>query len=189
MRRGVWLAPVPGQQLVDAAGGISGNAGQHVGQPSLRIDGVEFCSDDEAVEDGGALTAAVGASEQPCLSAESQSAQSALGGIVGHADPAVVEEAGEGIPALEHVIHGAGDIGVARQLAALLAHPRFEVGDQRRGLLLANGEAPIGRQPIDGALDLEQGVDAPDRFQGDRREGSGRARMVKKLEWPAQPRC
>ena len=46
---------------------------------------------------------------------------------------------------------------------------------QRGGLFLANGEPPIGRQPVDGALDLEQGVDPPDGFQRSRRDGSGRA--------------
>ncbi len=168
-------SPVPRQQFVDAAGGMSGDAGQHVGQPGLGIDVVEFCGDDEAVEDGGTLAAAVGTGEQPCLSAESQPAQGALGGIVGQADPAVVEEAGEGIPPLQHVIHGDGDVGVARQLATLLAHPCFEFANQRRTEFLANGEPPIGRQPVDGAFDLEQGVDPPDRFQRDRREGSGRA--------------
>ena len=64
-------------------------------------------------------------------------------------------------------------IGVARQFAAFLAHPRFERSDQWRGLFPANGEPPIGRQTVDGALDLEQGVDPLDSFQRGRRDGSG----------------
>src|SRR5260370_24982040 len=88
-----------GQQLVDATGGMSGDAGQHVGQPGLGIDVVELGGDDEAVEEGGTLAAAVGAGEQPCLSAESQPTQGALGGIVAEADAAVVEGTGDGVPA------------------------------------------------------------------------------------------
>src|SRR5205823_3565768 len=36
------VPPVPGQQLIDPAGGMRGDAGEHVGQPGLRIDVVEF---------------------------------------------------------------------------------------------------------------------------------------------------
>ena len=170
---GVCLAPVPGQQLVDSAGGMSGNAGQHVGQPGLGIDVVEFGRDDEAVHEGGTVAAAIGASEQPGFPAKGDATQGSFGGVVGQADTAIVEEAGEGIPTLEHVIHGAGDVRVARQFAAFLAHPRFERSDQWRGLFPANGEPPIGRQTVDGALDLEQGVDPLDSFQRGRRDGSG----------------
>ena len=42
---------------------VLGNAGQDVGQPSLRIDVVHFCRDDDAVHGGSALSAAVGARE------------------------------------------------------------------------------------------------------------------------------
>ena len=38
-RRGV---PVPGEQLVQAAGVVVGNAPQHVGEPGLRIEVVEL---------------------------------------------------------------------------------------------------------------------------------------------------
>jgi len=34
--------PVPRQQLVEPAGGVIGNAAQHVGEPGLRIDIVEL---------------------------------------------------------------------------------------------------------------------------------------------------
>jgi hypothetical protein len=66
--------PVPWQELVDAIGRVIGDAGQHVGEPGLRIDVVELCGDDQAVEEGGTLAAAIGAGEQPGLSAESQAA-------------------------------------------------------------------------------------------------------------------
>ena len=42
-----------------------GDAGEHVGQPSLGVDIVELGGDDEAVQEGGALAAAIGAGEQP----------------------------------------------------------------------------------------------------------------------------
>src|SRR4029077_8842584 len=107
-RERLWLAPVPGQQLVETSDRMVGDAGEDIGQPGLRIDVVELGGHDQAVQEGGALTASVGAGEQPSLPSESQAAQRPLGGIIGQADAAVLEEAGEGSPALE-VVHGAGD--------------------------------------------------------------------------------
>ena len=78
---GCWLAPVPGQQLVETSDRMVGDAGEDIGQPGLRIDVVELGGHDQAVQEGGALTASVGAGEQPNLPSESQAAQRPLGGI------------------------------------------------------------------------------------------------------------
>ena len=169
---GVLLAPVPGHQFIELLDGMAGDTGEDVGQPGLGIDVVELGGDDEAVHEGGTVAATIGAGEQPGFPAKGDATQGSFGGIVAEADAAVVEESGEGVPTLEHVIDGAGDVGVARQLTPFLAHPCFERGDQRRGLFVANGKPPIGRQTVDGALDLEQGVDPPDCFEGDRRDNS-----------------
>ena len=77
-----------------------GDAGEHVGEPGLRIDVVELGRVDQRVHDRGALAAAIGAGEQPGLAAEGNAAQRSLGGVVGQADAAVVEEAGEGVQRL-----------------------------------------------------------------------------------------
>src|SRR4029453_10065512 len=115
--------PVPREQLVEPAGGMLGDAGEDGGQPCLRIDVVELGGDDQAVQEGCALAAAIGAGEQPGLAAQCQAAQRSFSSVVGEAEAAVVQEAGEGGPALEHVVDGASNIAVARQLAPLLAHP------------------------------------------------------------------
>jgi hypothetical protein len=52
---------------VQAAGGVVGNAPQHVGEPGLRIDVVEIGSSDQRVYRRGPLAAAVGAGEEPVL--------------------------------------------------------------------------------------------------------------------------
>ena len=64
---------------------------------------------------------------------------------------------------------------MARELGPLLAHPRLQLGDEGRASVLANGQPLRGGHAIDGALDLEQGVDAPDRLQGDGRDDLGLA--------------
>ena len=56
------------------------------------------------------VATAVGATEQPRLSPQGNAAQGSFGGVVRQADAAILEEAGERAPALEHVIHRLGDI-------------------------------------------------------------------------------
>ncbi len=68
----------------------------------MRIDVVELGGLDERVEGGGAAAAFVGAGEGPVAASDGDTAQLALGGVVRYAQPAVVEEAGERGPALEH---------------------------------------------------------------------------------------
>jgi hypothetical protein len=146
-----------------------GDKAQHVGKPSLRIDAVEFRRADQGVDCSRALTATVGAGEQPCAAPESDPAQSALGSVVRQADTAVVENAGEGGPALEHVIHRLGDVGVTRQPGAFGAHPPFERADERPDPFLADREPLLGSDTVDLALDREDLVDAAHCFDRQRR--------------------
>ena len=37
-RRGGGFGPVPGQQIIKALGWLARDAGQHIGQPGLRVD-------------------------------------------------------------------------------------------------------------------------------------------------------
>ena len=92
---------------------MPGNAGKDVSEPGLRIDVVELRGADQRIHDGSALPAAIGTAEQPRFTAKSHTAQSLLGGIVRNADPAVVEEAGERIPAPEHVVDRLSEVVVA----------------------------------------------------------------------------
>jgi hypothetical protein len=59
------------------------------------------------------------------LRGEGDAAHAAFGGIVGQADATVVEEAGERGPALEHVVHGLGDLVAVREFGALISDPGF----------------------------------------------------------------
>jgi hypothetical protein len=69
------------------------------------------------------------------------------------------------------------NLGVARQLAPLFPHPGFQNGDQRRTALSPHGLALLGWPTVDGALDLEQGIDALHGLKGDRRDHSRSAAL------------
>ena len=60
------------------------------------------------------------------------------------------------------------EIVSAREFWPRGAHPGFEISDQRRAQILADGAALVGATTIDAALDLEQRIDATDGFE---REG------------------
>lgn len=150
-----------------------GDANEDIGKPGLRIDVVELGGLDQGVDDGGALAAAVGATEQPCLAAERDAAERALGGIVGEADAAIVDEARERVPALEHVEAGLGQIMAARQLADLLGEPGVELGHERRAEFLAGGDPLGGALAVHAALDVEQGIETLHGFERDRIDHGG----------------
>src|SRR5207247_5997095 len=71
-----------------------------------------------------------------------------------------VEEACEGAPALEHVVHGLGQIVTAGELGALLAHIDLQSGDQRRALRLANSPTTVGALAIARSIDRYHAVAA-----------------------------
>jgi len=136
-----------------------GDASKHIREPSLRIDVVEASGLDQGVKDGRALAAAIGSTEQPGLPTKGHAAQSAFCRVVREANPAVVEEAGEGIPAQKHVVDGLGEIVVARQPGELGSEPSMELSHQRCAQFAAHRE-PVGSVfAVDGTLDVEQGID------------------------------
>lgn len=56
-------------------------------------------------------------------------------------------------------IDGLLHIAAARELRPLLAHPGFEIGNERPAQFLADGAASVGALLVDASLDLEQGID------------------------------
>lgn len=85
-------------------------------------------------------------------------AQGAFGGVIREANPAFVEEAGEGFPPAEHVVEGLGEAVVARKPGELRGEPGVQFGHQRRAELVPRSK-PLGSiLAIDGALDIEQSI-------------------------------
>jgi hypothetical protein len=59
---------------------------------------------------------------------------------------------------------------MAREFGALAAHPLFQLGDERRAPSTPDSEALAGGTSVDIALDVEQQINALDRFEGYRRD-------------------
>src|SRR4029077_10082434 len=137
-------------------GGKIGDASEDVGEPGFRVNVVEACGGDEGEHDGGAGGAAWGAGEGPVAPSQCDAPQRSFGRVVAEADPANVEEAGEVVPAPEHVVHGLQALGRAREGFALTQQPGVHVVEKRFALLLAHGAPLVRAAAVDGALDLEQ---------------------------------
>lgn len=95
--------PLPWQQFRKSALRDVGDAGENVGQPGLRIDVVELGRHNERGHGCRSVGAAFGAGEEPRLSPQRKSSKGALSRIVRETDPAIVDEASEPVPALEHL--------------------------------------------------------------------------------------
>src|SRR5262249_56104815 len=115
--------PLPGQKLADPPSGVIRQAGEHVGEPSLRIDIVELGSGDQRVDRSGAPAAVVGAGEGPVLSPESNGPQLAFGRVVRHAKAPIIKEAGEGVPAVEAVVDRFGRVAIRGEPGTLFPYP------------------------------------------------------------------
>jgi hypothetical protein len=125
-KRSKWLADIPAATLVDENGGNGSRRQIKVtrhGQPEdrhryppLRVNApvrtnagngavlkltkrTQFpVASGPAVHSKETLGTTIGAGEQPRLAAQAEAAQGAFGGVVGEADPPVVQQARESIP-------------------------------------------------------------------------------------------
>jgi hypothetical protein len=84
-------------------------------------------------------------------------------GVVGDAVAAMVEEADETFQRLS-IVHSLGGFRAAGELSALGDHPGVKIRHDGRAEALADNAALVGRLTVDPPLDVEQGVNAPDRF-------------------------
>ena len=72
----------------DDSDGVIGDAGEHIGEPSLWIDIIKLGRHDQRCHDRDAVGTSVGAGEQPGFTPQRKSAQRTFSGIVAEADPA-----------------------------------------------------------------------------------------------------
>jgi site-specific DNA recombinase len=135
------------------------------GVNSVPTQGLKWRTE-EAVHHSRALTAAVGADEQPCFPAAGNTAELPLGSVVRDADSPIDKERGEALPVGDRF----GDGIVAGEPATLLAHPGFQITNDRGDTLLTHAQALGDRLAIDLPLDGEDPVDLFQGFLSERRD-------------------
>ena len=85
---------MPGQEFVEPADGVIGDAGEYVGEPRLRIDVVEAGGLNERGEDGPGPGAGVRSREERIAAHGGDDAMTALDGVEYPASPPHVASAG-----------------------------------------------------------------------------------------------
>jgi hypothetical protein len=150
---------------------VIGDTREHVGEPGARIDVVQVRGGDQRIHRGRSLAAPIRTTEQPRLATEGDAPERPLCRVVRQADPPVVEESGERVPALQHVVHRFRDIGMPGEFGAFAAHPLLESGDERSDSDLPRAMTLSCREAVDVALDVEDRIDPTHRFDRERRLG------------------
>lgn len=77
--------------------------------------------------------------------------------VVGQTNATLVDELGEAVPALQHLINRLENVGRARELVALLTQPDFQLEEQRQAS--AHKQSLLSTQGVDLTLDVEGRVD------------------------------
>ena len=166
------------QQIVDLAVRVTvDDLCDDVGEVDVRFDAREFAGLDQRGDDGPMLAAAVRASEECVFSVQSDRPDRAFDDVGVDLDTAVVEEAGQALPARERIADCFSEFCLLTDQSELGAQPGFKFIDDRPAPPQP-GVAPfLGAAAADIALDGIESGDAFERLAGDRRR-AGRGEFV-----------
>src|ERR1700676_5071765 len=166
---GVYRLPIPGQELVEAVGGMTvGHALQDVSEPGKGLDVVELCGGDEGADGCPSDAATVRAREQMVFAPERDGPDGALDRAVVEFDAAVIEESGEGWPARERITNGLGEGAGGGNAAKLHLEPRLHHLDEWPGAGVTHMPTFLCRAAPNRTLDRIECGDPPQGLGGDR---------------------
>ena len=129
-RRALGL-PVIREELVDEAGGMSGQAGEYVLEIRPGFGMVALTGINQTINCSGPRGAVVTASEEPVLAAERHPAQGAFGGIVVNRQIPFVGVTIQGRPIVERIGNRLTERAFGQNLQILFFQPRFQAGQER----------------------------------------------------------
>ena len=146
-----------------------GDTAKDIAQIGFRVEAVELGGFDKGVDGSGALATGIGAGEQVVLAAEGEGPDGALGSVVADLQAAIIEIAGQCLPAAAGAAHGAGQLALARELGQRGVEEGGKLIDHRAGPRVADLSARFGQETVDLALDIEEPADALARLGGNGR--------------------
>jgi hypothetical protein len=153
------------------------DAAQDVREPGAWIDAIQLGRNDQGVDGGSALSAAVQVAEKPSLGTPGNTAQRSFRRIAQKAEPA------ERISALLHVVPGPFGVGIPEHPGPCGRHLGFQVRHEGPDPLLPHGQALLGRLAGNHTLRVEDRVDPRNCF----RRLAGWASSNSLRPWAQQP--
>ena len=122
----------PGHEFVDAGGWPAvDELGQRIGEPGVRVDGIELGGLDQRDDDRTVGTAFVAAGEECVLPVQGDGTDRAFDRVGVDLDAAIVEEAAEVLSVARAVTHGLSTWRAAREAFKLLVEPDAKRLDER----------------------------------------------------------
>jgi hypothetical protein len=143
--------PIPRQEFVEALGGVVLQAGEDVGEPSVRIDVIDPGGVDQGVDRSRAATSFIGTRERPVVATDGNWPDLPLGGIVGDAQPPIVEEARQGDPSGQAIGDGFAEASLKLKHVDLEQGHVFQDGRTvatKRGKSITTWFFPVGELPL-----------------------------------------
>src|SRR4051812_48387870 len=114
----------PRQEFIDAAVGMAvDDLGDHVSEVGVRVDAGELAGFDQRSDDGPVFPATIGTSEQRILPVQRDGSDAAFHYIGIDLDAAVVEEAGEAVPARQRIADRFSELGLLADQGELGTQP------------------------------------------------------------------
>ena len=135
----------------------------------MRIDTVEFAGFDQRSDGRPMLAATIRAGEQRILTVQRNRSDATLHDVGVDLGTAVVEEAGETVPARERITDRLGEFCLLTDQGGLGPQPGFKVINNLPALVLANSTPLVGAEAADVLLDGVESCDAFKRLTGNRR--------------------
>lgn len=117
----------PRCEFVDAIDCVVSDASKHETQIPFRIDAVEFCGANEAINCGSTFAAGVGSSKQIVASTDGHPTQCALDWQIVDFEPAILAVSGERSPPVQRIENRPARIGFARERFQRFYEPRMEL--------------------------------------------------------------
>jgi hypothetical protein len=165
-RRAVGRLPPVGQKLVDPAGRVGLDAGEHVGQVGDRVDAVLLAGGHERVEASEVVAGILVADEEEIRATQGDAPQAGLGDVVVRGDRGEAQEAAERPVVVEQVSDRPAHSGTRLEGAAVPAPPAEQPSEERPRALAPKGEV-LGRTDDAGVLRVAfHDVDRADEVEG-----------------------
>ena len=133
----------------------------------MRIDTVEFAGFDQRSDGRPMLAATIRAGEQRILTVQ-RNRSATLHDVGVDLGTAVVEKAGETVPARERITDRLGEFCLLTDQGELGPQPGFKVINNLPALVLANSTPLVGAEAADVLLDGVESCDAFKRLTGNR---------------------
>ena len=159
---------IPRQQVVDLTLFVAVDDGlEGCGQIDMWLDGVEFAGFNQGRDVCPVCGTRIVAREESVLSVQRDGSDCSLDGIVVYLNPTVGDEQAKAGPVFCNIFQRLAQGRLCGCVGVVVSEPSLEGGNLWRLLILADGQAGVGRHALDRGFDFVEFSDALQPVFGD----------------------